>query len=48
MQEHGDTSDLSEEELQSMIQATCNRDNFEYEDYKVMMAELSQVRSSRG
>jgi hypothetical protein len=26
-----------------MIRATCNRDNFEYEDYKVMMAELSQV-----
>jgi Ca2+-binding EF-hand superfamily protein len=36
----GDTSNVSEEELQSMIRATCDRDNFEYEDYKVHMVYM--------
>jgi hypothetical protein len=48
LKDAGDTSNVSEEELQGMIRATCNRDNFEYEDYKVMMAELSLIDYREG
>jgi hypothetical protein len=44
LKDAGDTSNVSEEELQGMIRATCNRDNFEYEDYKVLLTKHAITR----